>query len=96
MKKGIIIISILAVFTFVLILVKGITLNHFSSSGPSLTAINQDIIELKRQNAVMKKDLLDKSSLTFIYEDAEETGYEKINKNTIVNMTSSLPVAYSR
>jgi cell division protein FtsL len=91
MKKTIAIVAIVLLVVIGLSIVQVSVANMISTKGIELSKMEQAISNYKRQNALMKEKILERSSFTEIASKAGELGFVPSKSN--IYLTSPLPLA---
>jgi cell division protein FtsL len=91
MKKPVIIIAFIFTIIIGLSLVQINLSNQISTAGTELAKLEQQVAEYKRQNIVLKEQVLEASSLTNISKKAETLGFAPTKSQVYLN--TPLPLA---
>jgi len=91
MKKSTLLIIVLVASIVALSVVKTFISNNVATSGVKLVEMEQEISKLKTENALISQRLYKESSLTSVFEKAEEIGFVK--KPTAYALSSQIPIA---
>jgi cell division protein FtsL len=91
MKKTAFIASLVLLTVIGLSIVQVAVANMISTKGIELAKMEQEINEYKRQNAIMKEQILEKSSFTEVASKAGELGF--IPSKNSIHLSSPLPLA---
>lgn len=90
MKKAVIILVVAISSVLLLTIVNVIVANRLTTSGVSLAALEKDIENYKKQNALMQEDILMASSLTEIASKAAQLGF--VQETSSLTLSSKIPV----
>lgn len=91
MKKSIIFIGLNIVIIVVFSLIQVVAANSISTTGIELNKIQEEIADLKKNNAALSEQVLDQSSLTFIASKAASMGFGP--SVSTLTISSPLPIA---
>lgn len=91
MKKTAFIVPLILLVVIGLSIVQVSVANMISTKGIELSKMEQEISEYKRQNAVMKEQILEKSSFTDVASKAGGLGFVPSKNN--IYLSSPLPLA---
>jgi cell division protein FtsL len=91
MKKPLLILTLAVLMIITLSVLRVVVTNSLSTTGIDLSKMQEQIRDYKRENALMKEKILEKSSLTFIREEAQKRGFVRVKD--IVHMGTPLPLA---
>lgn len=91
MKKTAFIVSLILLVVIGLSITQVSVANMISTKGIELAKMEQEIKDYKRQNAIMKEKILEKSSFTEVASKAGELGFVPSKSN--IYLSSPLPLA---
>lgn len=85
------------VIIFIFVTIVGLALwqvgmaNEISTTGAELAAVQSQVDDYKRQNTILREELLAVSSFTNISEQAEKLGF--VQSKTSISLNTPLPLA---
>lgn len=93
MRKPGIIVAILLLIVIALAVVQVMMTNILSTDGATLSNIQSEIARYKRDNALLKEEILANTSLTVIAEKAEKDGFAPSGQ---AYLSTPLPIAMTQ
>lgn len=91
MKKRFLVFLGMASVLVVLIVIQAVVANSMSTVGVDVSAMQNEILTYKKENALLKEKLLTRSSLTQIAESMDNSGYE--TAKTQLSLANSSKIA---